>query len=347
LIGSQWSNDSKGEEQEKENESFHYLEFGFQRAIGWERQNAFPCSSRKSLLEATCRENFVSGSHMKFLKIFLIVATVAFLAFVAFVVWFGFEWAKGEERAQQRREDLRSGKEDFGDQPALFSVAQAIVQNDPGAIRVAAKNLPDLQAAGRTGKTLLYFAVGQTWHQEHRVEAVKTLLSLGADPNYNNGQEYSFALVQAGQAAAPVLRVMLEGGGDPNGRDKEGVPLILLNWRVSYYTDSQSRARLDLLLDRGADINSTMPETGWCCPGYTVLLYRTSMAFDDENVYADALHLLERGADLNRVAPDGMTFAKMLSTHREKFSRENRNPPPDFQPLWDRAQTHGIFSARP
>lgn len=136
---------------------------------------------------------------------------------------------------------------------------------------------------------------------------------------------------------------MLDGGGNPNGRNEEGVPLILLNWRVSYYTDSQSRARLDLLLDRGADINSTMPETGWCCAGYTVLLYRTSMAFDHEHVYADALHLLERGADPGRVAPDGMTFAKMLVAHRERFSRENRKPPPDFQPLWDWAQAHGIF----
>ena len=280
---------------------------------------------------------------MKFLKVFLILATVVFLGYLAFIVWFGLEWAKGEERARQRRDELRSGNEDFGDQPALFAVAQAIVSNDSEAIRAAAKNLPDLQAAGRTGKTLLYFAVGQTWHQEHKVEAVKTLLSLGADPNYNNGQEYSFALIEAGQAAASVLRVMLDGGGDPNGRNKEGVPLILLNWRVSYYTDSQSRARLDLLLDRGADINITMPETGWCCPGYTVLLYRTSMAFDHERAYADALHLLERGADPNHVAPDGMTLAKMLTTHRERFSRENKKPPPDFQPLWDWAQARGIF----
>jgi hypothetical protein len=113
---------------------------------------------------------------------------------------------------------------------------------------------------------------------------------------------------------------------------------------VSYYTDSQSRARLNLLLDRGADINTTMPETGWCCPGYTVLLYRTSMAFDDDNVYADALHLLERGADPKRVAPDGMTVAKMLTAQRERFSRENKGPPPDFQPLWDWAESRGIFS---
>jgi hypothetical protein len=284
---------------------------------------------------------------VKLIKIIAVFVAIAFLGFVAFMVWFGIAWSRGEERARQSREDLRSGTEDFGDQPALFAVAQAIVKNDPEAIRAAAQNLPDLQAAGRTGKTLLYFAVGQTWHQEHKVEAVKTMLSLGADPNYNNGQEYSFALVEAGQAAAPVLRAMLDGRGDPNGRDADGVPLILLNWRVSYYTGTQCRARLDLLLDRGADINALMPGTGGCCPGYSVLLYRTSMTSDDELAYADALHLLERDADPNHVAPDGMTFAKMLLAHRERFSRENKTPPRDFEQLWEWAQARGLFSAAP
>ena len=59
-----------------------------------------------------------------------VFATIAVLGVVAFMVWFGIEWSRGEERARQRREDLRSGKEDFGDQPALFAVAQAIVKTD-------------------------------------------------------------------------------------------------------------------------------------------------------------------------------------------------------------------------
>ena len=108
---------------------------------------------------------------MKVIKILSIIATIAFLGVVAFMVWFGLEWSKGEKRAQQEREDMRSGKWDFGDQPALFAVAQAIVQNDPDGIRAAAKNVPDLQAAGRDGTTLLYFAVKSTWQHEHWVEA--------------------------------------------------------------------------------------------------------------------------------------------------------------------------------
>lgn len=249
---------------------------------------------------------------------------------------------KGEARLHQDLGDQRTGKWDFGDQPALLAVAEAVVKNDQDAIRVAAKNVPDLQAAGREGTTLLSFAVYATWHHEELTEAVKTLISVGADPNYNNGQPNSFAMVKAANGSARVLQAMLENGGDANGRDEHGVPIILLNWQVSYYTDSQNRPRLDLLLEHGADINSTMPATGRCCAGYSVLLYRTSMGPDDALAYGDALHLLERGADSARAGADGMTLGKMLAEHREKFTRENRKPQ-DFEKLWAWAEAKGML----
>jgi hypothetical protein len=280
---------------------------------------------------------------VKILKIISIIATIAFLGVVAFMVWFGVEWSRGEKRAAQTREDMRSGKWDFGDQPALFAVAQAIVKNDPEGIRAAAKNVPDLNAGGRDGTTLLFFAVRSTWQHEERVAAVKTLISLGANPNYNNGQEYSFALAHAVEASAVVLRAMLDGGGDPNGRDANGLPIIFLNWHAGYYTDSQYRPRFSLLLERGADINATMPETG-CCGGYSLVLNVTDRALNEERNYEDALHLLELGADPNRVAADGMTLAKKLTARQEKFAREKKAPPREFERLWEWAQTHNLFS---
>ena len=172
---------------------------------------------------------------------------------------------------------------------------------------------------------------------------MKTLISLGANPNYNNGQPNSFALAQAVGASAIVLRAMLEGGGDANGRDKNGVPIIFSNWDVGYYTDSQYRPRFTLLREHGADINATMPETGRCCAGYSLVLYLTVRATDTVRNYGDVLHLLELGADPLRAAPNGMTLAKKLTEHREQFARENRKPPRDFEQLWEWAQTHGIF----
>ena len=257
--------------------------------------------------------------------------------FVAFFV----SMERGERHQRQIREEQRSGKWDFGDQPALFAVAQAIVKNDQDAIRAAAKAVPDLQAPGRDGTTLLCFAVRQTWQHRQLVEAVKTLLSLGADPNYTNGHRESLALANAVHSSAPVLRAMLEAGGNPNVRNEYGWPIIFMHYDLAYYKDEE-RARLDLLLDHDADINSTVPESESECAGYTLLLYRTKMGLDRSSAYADALHLLERGADPQRVAPDGMNFSKMLMEHRKQFTR-GQGAPPEFSPLWEWAQTHGII----
>jgi hypothetical protein len=75
-------------------------------------------------------------------------------------------------------------------------------KNDEDAIRAAAKAVPDLQAPGGGGATLLYLAVTQSWRRPELAEAVGTLLSLGADPNYTNGNRNSFAMANAVHASA-------------------------------------------------------------------------------------------------------------------------------------------------
>jgi len=248
---------------------------------------------------------------------------------------------RGEKHQRQIREEQRSGKWDFGEQPALFAVAQAIVKNDQDAIRAAAKALPNLQEPGRDGTTLLYFAVTQSWQRPELAEAVRTLLSLGADPNYTNSKRDSFAMANAVHGSAPVLRAMLEAGGNPNAGNEFGEPMILKNWYLGYYQD-QARARVELLLDYGADVNSAMPDSALESAGYTLLLYRTKTGLDDKLAYADALALLERGADPNRAGADGMTLAKMLTEHRAHFGQRHKQPPAEFTALWDWAEKHGI-----
>jgi hypothetical protein len=257
-----------------------------------------------------------------------------------FVVGF-MSLEKGERHRRQLQAEQDSGRWDFGDRPALFAVAQGIVKNNPDAIRAAAKGVPDLQAAGRDGETLLNFAVRQSWQRPESVEAVRTLLSLGADPNYTNGNRNSFAMANAGHSSAPVLRAMLEAGGNANTRDEFGRPIILMNWYLGYYKD-QARSRFELLLDHGADLNSAMPADGSDSAGYPLLLYRTAMRLDDNLAYADALLLLQRGADPNRAGADGMTFGKMLKNHRAHFQRTHKSPPVEFAALWDWAEQHGI-----
>jgi len=277
----------------------------------------------------------------KILLIAGICVALGVVAWVGLIVAFIVEMNRGEAHQAQLREEQRSGKWDFGEQPALFAVAQAIVKNDPDAIRAAAKALSDLQAPGRNGTTLLYFALTQSWQRPESVEAVRTLLSLGADPNYTNGHRSSYAMANAVHASAPVLRAMLDAGGNPNTRDEFNRPMILMNWYLGYYQD-QARSRLELLLERGADVNSAMPESESDSAGYTLLLCRTKMGLDDNLAYADALALLERGADPNRAGADGMTFGKMLTDHRAHFGRL-KAPPTEFAALWDWAEKHGII----
>jgi hypothetical protein len=259
---------------------------------------------------------------------------------IAFFGAFWIDMEKGEVHRRQFQAEIRSGRYDFGDQPALLAVAQAISANDQNAIRAAAKAVPDLQAPGRDGTTLLCWAVRETWQRPQLVESVKTLLSLGADPNFTNGHRDSFAMGNAVHGSASLLQSMLDAGGNPNARDEFGRPVILMNWYLGYYPNDQ-RVRLDLLLDHGADINSAMPQSEAESAGYTLLLYRTKMGLDHGDAYADALRLLEHGADPNFVAADGMNFSKMLTQHREHFA-SGRGPPGEFTRLWDWAEKHRI-----
>jgi hypothetical protein len=148
-------------------------------------------------------------------------------------------------------------------------------------------------------------------------------------------------MANAVHSSASVLRAMLDAGGNPNTCDEFGRPIILMNWYLGYYPSDQ-RARLDLLLDRGADINSTMPKDESEYAGYSLLLYRMRDGLNHSNAYADALHLLERDADPKRVAADGMTFEKMLKDHQAHFKGPLKRPPAEFTALWDWAEKHGI-----
>jgi ankyrin repeat protein len=276
------------------------------------------------------------------------IGVIALLALVAVagVLWlfvaFYLDMEKGEQHRRQFQAELDSGRWDFGSQPALFAVAQGVVRNDPEAIRAAAKDVPDLQAAGRDGTTLLAFAIRRSWQHPETVNAVQTLLSLGANPNYTNNSRNSFAMANAGHSSGAVLRAMLDAGGNANTRDEFGRPMILMNWYLGYYKD-QARQRLALLLDHGADVNSAMPQDASDSSGYSLLLYRTEMGLEDNPAYSDALFLLERGADPNRGGPDGTTFSKMLMAHQVHFQRKLKPPPTEFTTLWDWAEKRGII----
>ena len=127
---------------------------------------------------------------------------------------------------------------------------------------------------------------------------------------------------------------MLDAGGNPNARDAMGKPMIFDNWQTTYF-ERDRRVRFELLLDRGTEINCAIAEDRAFYPGYPLLLYRARMGGGrDAGAYADALHLLERGADFTRAAPDGTTLVQILQEHRAFRARESEVPPAEFEQLW-------------
>ena len=141
--------------------------------------------------------------------------------------------------------------------------------------------------------------------------------------------------------SVPVLRAMLDAGGTPNAFDEMGKPMIFGNWQLAYFEADQG-ARFRLLLDRGVDINSVLPEKEPYQGGYTLVLYRTSMGRGTGKGYADALHLLERGVDPHRAATDGTTLAQMLLEHQQFFTPERGPAPAEFAPLLEWARAHAL-----
>ena len=69
-----------------------------------------------------------------------LVVLIAVCGVVSLFVAFYMDMEKGERHRCQFQAELDSGRWDFGQQPALFAVAQGIVRNDPNAIRTAAKS---------------------------------------------------------------------------------------------------------------------------------------------------------------------------------------------------------------
>jgi hypothetical protein len=246
----------------------------------------------------------------------------------------------GERHNDQFTADVHSGRYNFGEHPELVAVAEAIAKNDSNAIRASAKNVRDLNAAGRDGMTLLFFAVNESLERPELASAVETLLALGVNPNYHNDSANSYALAQSVSADIGVLRAMLDAGGDPNGRDVKGQPIVFDNWFMEPFK-GQRPQRLRLLLDRGTDVNSINP----LLDRFSLLLYSAHMGAFEPQGYVDA-QLLNRAADFKYVADDRTTLMKLLSKQRQEFTERGATPPPEYTAVCDWLARHGVASER-
>ena len=195
------------------------------------------------------------------------------------------------------------------------------------------------------GTALDYLIAGYARSLERLSACIDVLLDAGGETRYDNpavlallrGRLDNLAELIDAEPGLVNKRFAELDCGQTGGRS------LLLRGGTLLHVASEygSVPAVALLLDRGADVNSAMPEDR-SDSGYTLLLYRTKMGLGDSVAYADALLLLERGADPNRAGADGMTFGKMLMDHRAHFQQTRKRPPADFAALWDWAEKYAI-----
>ena len=137
----------------------------------------------------------------------------------------------------------------------LLEMARAIESNDMAKLRQLATG-QNLNQPGHQDMTLLWFAIqpGQL-----NTEAVKTLVSLGANPAIQPigdlGTPLDYAFLNRKNAddttGLKILQAMLDGGLSPNLLAPDGATLL----QKAAAPDSGSLPHIQLLLQRGADIN--------------------------------------------------------------------------------------------
>lgn len=211
----------------------------------------------------------------------------------------------------------------------MLEMAQAIQSNDMARLRQLATG-QNLNQPGKQDMTLLWFAMqpGQV-----NTEAVKTLVSLGADPqaqpikDFGSPIEYVFMSRKNPDDATglKLLQAMLDGGMSPNKAAKDGTTLL----HRAAGPGSGSVAPIQLLLDRGADINARDRI------GRTALEEAINV-----NHASIALYLVQRGAKVDTYTVNGVTIGWSV-----KWALDSLKPGPlrtQFEQLRDLLVSKGM-----
>ena len=138
----------------------------------------------------------------------------------------------------------------------MLDMARAIQSNDMARLRQLAVG-QNLNQPGRQDMSLLWFAMQP---DQLNTEAVKTLVSLGADPAANPIKDFGSPLdyvfmsrkSPGDTTGLKLLQAMLDGGMSPNKTEPDGTTLL----QMAAGPGSASLAIIQLLLQRGADINA-------------------------------------------------------------------------------------------
>jgi ankyrin repeat protein len=189
-----------------------------------------------------------------------------------------------------RAEDYFSGRK--------LKIAQAMDVGDMAAVRRLAEGV-DLAEPADKGMTLMWYAMQPA---KPNLEAVKTLVALGIDPDTQIAQGIGTALQYAfitredpnDRSGVRLLQAMLDGGLSPNKTTKDGTTLL----QRAAGPGGGLLEPVELLLARGAEINAQDS------------LGETALTEAIDTLHLDvALYLMRRGATIATFTRGGVTPA--------------------------------------
>jgi ankyrin repeat protein len=200
-----------------------------------------------------------------------------------------------------------------------IQMTQAVMAGDTNAVRRLAHEGVNLNAVGLHEITPLRTSI-----KVGQIKILRLLLELGANPNFKTPKGVAGADVAViFQKNPEFLKLLLDFGLDPN-LESDDVPLI-------FYALSEGLWRqYDMLLAKGADINSKTPD------GSSLLL---DLVMQLE--YDRAKDLLLRGADFRVVTKHGMNVLDSLVDYQRRFCKD-----PNLPDCHKRAELLKLMQAR-
>jgi uncharacterized protein len=169
-------------------------------------------------------------------------------------------------------------------------LADAVMRQDPNAVRTLLQQKTDVNATQADGMTALHWAV-----RHNDLETARSLLRAGAKPDVATRYGVTPLYFACENGNAAMIDVLLRSGIDPNSANPGGETALMTASR----TGNVEAAKL--LLDRGASINARESQRGQTGLMWGVL----------ENHPNIVKLLIARGADINTQTkteiPDGTT----------------------------------------
>ena len=169
----------------------------------------------------------------------------------------------------------------------------------------------DLNQLGHNGNTMLevagHYALQTYSDSPHKI--VEMLLKKGADPNLHAPGQAPVLPQIASMGSVALFETLLKHGADPNAVSKDSLTVLFELLKGSVDRDDKMR----LLLDYGADPNVNWAKKDWRY-NFSPLIYAIY-----HNHWKTCTLLVQNGAELNHVAPDGSTFWGYYDRYKKEY----------------------------